>query len=147
MDIATWLPILLSGISMAVSVITYCQNIRHDRKRDTLTAFNNLQHEVLDKINGYTKKQITEISQNPRSPEYKELSSLLARLEHFSVGVNTRVYDRKIVIRMAGIYFVSVYDKLSPLIEKKRTLIKTEKHYDEFERLAGQVRKIYPTKE
>ena len=139
----TWLPIILSAAALVVSLITFFSNVSHDKKKATLDAYNILQSQVLDKLNSYTKKQIEEISANPRSEEYKEISALLARVQHFAVGVNTNIYDEKVVKRLAGKYFLGIYDKLSPLIEKKRSVNKTEKHYDEFEQLVVKIKKMY----
>lgn len=56
------------------------------------------------------------------------------RIEHFSVGVNSDIYDVDIVKRLAGKHFCALYDKLLPMIEKKRRINKSDKHYDEFKR-------------
>ncbi len=81
----------VSLLALAFSVPTYIIGLRRQRKQATLDAYNTLQKEALDKLNTYTKKQIAEISENPRSEEYKELSALLAQCEHFAAGVNSRI--------------------------------------------------------
>ena len=75
-------------------LVTFLDCKKQQRKQATIDAFNKLQAEALDELNTYTTKNIAEISQNPLSPEYKLLSSLLARCEHFSVGVNEKIYDQ-----------------------------------------------------
>ena len=42
---------LLALASAGFSCFTYFKNIRHDRRRDTLEAYNRLQNEVFDKLN------------------------------------------------------------------------------------------------
>lgn len=136
---------VLSLFSLGVTIFIYYAGLLRERKQATLDAYNTLQREALDKLNTYTKKQIAEISENPRSAEYKELSALLARCEHFAVGVNSRIYDAGTLRRLADVYFVGLYDKLTPLIEKKRKINMTAKHYAELEELATSMRHKYPT--
>lgn len=128
------IPIVFSIISMVITIVLYRKTVVHDRKADTLEAFNRLQNEALDYLYTLTRSDIIDISQNPRSAEYKELTTYLARIEHFCVGVNTKIYDLDVVKRMAGRYLSSVYDKFEPLIEKKRSINKQGRHYDEFEK-------------
>ena len=61
----------------------------------------------------------------------------------FSVGVNTEIYDLKIVKRLAGKHFCMLYDKLLPMIDKKRKINKTDRHYDEFEKLVEELNCLY----
>lgn len=143
MNITDAIPIMLSACALTVSIWSYCKNVVHDRKQATLDAFNLLQEQVLDKMNAYTAKEISEISLSPRSAEYKEVTRLMARIEHFSVGVNSRIYDEETLQRLAGVYFLTLYNKLKPIIEKKRSINKTERHYDEFETLVSKMRDHY----
>ena len=119
---------------MISSFVKYRKTVIHDRQVNTLEAFNRLQNEALDYLYTLTKSDIVDISQNPRSAEYKEITTYLARIEHFCVGVNTKIYDLDVVKRMAGRYLSSTYDKFEPLIEKKRSINKQGRHYDEFEK-------------
>lgn len=38
-------------------------------------------------------KDLKEVVKNRRTDEYKQLSSHVARVEHFAVGVNQKIYD------------------------------------------------------
>ena len=147
LEIATFvlsiISILLAVISAVHSIYVYIQTVKHDKKQATLDAFNILQEQVLDKINLYSNSKIKEIAEDARSKEYKELTILMARIEHFSVGVNTEIYDLKIVKRLAGKHFCMLFDKLRPMIEKKRKINKTDKHYDEFEKLVEELNCLY----
>lgn len=51
--------------------------------------------------------------------EYRKLSGYLARIEHFSLGVNTGIYDEKVTERAATVYFVVLYNKLTPILSVK----------------------------
>ena len=141
--IITIISAALAVASALFSVFTYYKTVSHDRKQATLEAYNRLQTEVFDKFNLITKKQIKEISDNPRSDEYKNLSKLLARIEHFCVGVNTEIYDVGVVERLGGKYFLGVYEKSRPLIDKKRDINKTANHYYEFELTIEKLRERY----
>ena len=137
------LSIILAAVSAFHSFFVYSQTVKHDKKQATLDAFNILQEQAFDKINLYSKSKIKEISEDEHSKQYKELTLLIARIEHFSVGVNSDIYDVKIVKRLAGKYFCALYDKLLPMIEKKRKINITDRHYDEFEALVKKLNCLY----
>ena len=135
--------IVLAIISAVHSIYVYIQTVKHDKKQATLDAFNILQEQVLDKINLYSNSKVKEIAEDARSKEYKELTILMARIEHFSVGVNSEIYDLETVKRLAGKHFCVLYDKLLPMIDKKRKINKSDKHYDEFELLINNLHCLY----
>lgn len=134
---------VVSIISVGVSIAIYCYGIRREKKQATLDAFNILQTQVLDRLNCYRKYDIDEIAEDIHSPDYQDISGLLARCAHFAVGVNSGIYDFKTVRRLAGRYIIHLYDKLEPLIEKKRALNHSERHYQEFECFVNKLRKCY----
>ncbi len=88
---------LVSGVvavvSIVFSIVTYNRTLSRDRKQATLEAYNRLQTEVFDKLNLYKPSEIKDICQNSKSAEYKTLSGYLARIEHFCVGINEKIYD------------------------------------------------------
>lgn len=135
--------LIFAVLSCLHSFFIYNQTVKHDKKQATLDAFNILQEQVLDKINLYPNSKIKEIAEDARSKEYKSLTILMARIEHFSVGVNSDIYDIEIVKRLAGKHFCALYDKLLPMIEKKRKINKLDKHYDEFEKLVNGLECLY----
>ena len=145
-DVIALSALLLSVFSMIGSAIVYISGLRRERRTATLNAFNVLQEQVLDHLNLYTRKRVKEISASPRSEEYKLLSGYLARLEHFAVGINTGIYDVQVVKRLAGWYLCGLQDKIDPLIQKKRQLNRTAKHYDELEAMLNQMRSFYREK-
>lgn len=112
---------VLALASVAFSWITYRHTVIHDRRKDTLDAYNTLQEQVFDKLNRIMPKEIEEIAKHPTSPEYKELSGYLARIEHFCVGVNLEIYDRKTVYALAHGYLdgKQILSRINPLIERK----------------------------
>ena len=142
-DVLSLLALGVSVFSVASSTVVYVTGRQRERRTATLNAFNVLQEQVLDHLNLYTRKRVEEISASPRSEEYKLLSGYLARLEHFAVGINTGIYDVQVVKRLAGRYLCGLQDKIDPLIQKKRQLNQTAKHYDELEAMLNQMRSFY----
>ena len=135
-NILTLLALVLSLISFVWSLWVHHQSLVRERKQATLDAFNVFQCQVLDELSGYPRKEIEDIAEDPRSPDYKDVSKLLARCEHFAVGVNQEIYDKDTVRALASEHIVVVYDKLLPLIQKKRIFGNNRKRYHEFEKLA-----------
>ncbi len=71
-------------------------------------------------MNVYMPKQIAEIAKNTRSEEYKQISAYVARIEHFCVGVNQKIYDRNVVYELAQGYLDgTIKSRIEPMIEKK----------------------------
>lgn len=147
MEIATFIfsviSILLAIGSAVFSLWVHKQTVLHDKNQATLDAINVLQVQVFDELYDYPNSKIAEISQNNRSEEYKRITKLMARIEHFSVGVNSNIYSLEITKRLAGKHFCAMYNKLLPMIEKKRKINKTDKHYDEFEKLVADLNCLY----
>ena len=112
---------IASFIALAFSILTYIANIIHDRKRDTLAAFNVLQNEALDKLNQIRPAEIQEIARHPATEEYKLVSGYIARIEHFCAGINLKIYDRETVYELAHGYFDSemLSSRVDPIINKK----------------------------
>ena len=111
---------VLSVIAFGFSLLTYVKTLRHDRKKDTLDAFNVLQQQALDPLQSYTRAQIREIAEDARSEDYRLVSTYLARIEHFCVGVEQKIYDQRTVWELSeGFLNRGVYEKLKPIIEHK----------------------------
>ena len=93
--------LIVSGAALLFSVITYRLGLRQGRRQATLDAYNNLQKEALDELYRIMPADIRAAAANRRSPEYKHIRTLVARIEHFSVGVTEKIYDRKTVYELA----------------------------------------------
>lgn len=94
----------------------------HDRKSATLEAYNRLQAEVFDPLNSYTPMEISDICEDTKSVEYKVLSGYLARIEHFCIGVNEKIYDKGVFYKMAHGYFDGhiLYQRIEPILMSKK---------------------------
>ena len=104
------------------SVFTYYNTVLHDRKSATLEAYNRLQAEVFDPLNSYTPMEISDICEDTKSVEYKVLSGYLARIEHFCIGVNEKIYDKGVFYKMAHGYFDGhiLYRRIEPILMSKK---------------------------
>ena len=122
---------VLAIVSAGFSCFTYFRNVVHDRRRDTLDAYNTLQNEAFDKLNLMKPANIREIAENPRSDTYKTVSGYIARIEHVCAGVNLGIYDRKTVYTLAHGYLDGnmILSRINPIIEKKHR--NAEKDYYE----------------
>lgn len=120
MTIVEVLSLLFSLAAAAFSVFTYWSNIIHDRKQATLEAYNLLQEQALDQLYVYMPKQLKEIVKNRRSEEYKLLSSYVARVEHFAVGINQKIYDLNTVYELShGFLDGGIRTRIEILIGRK----------------------------
>lgn len=135
--------IIISALSLIGTVFNFIFSLQRERKQATLNTFNVLQEQVLDNLNIYTKAQIEEIALKPNGMEYIQLTRYLARMEHFAVGVNCGIYNHRIVKRLAGRYFCNLWDKLLPLVERKRCGSAKERHYDELETMIQHLQALY----
>ena len=137
---------IIAFVALVVSIASLMCMKRYNRKKDTLDDFNRLQQEVLDKLNEYSDEQIKDIatlSENSKNEDYREITILLARIEHFAVGANIGIYNVRVIKRLAGKYFINLYKKLEPVIAKKRDKRPEAKHYDEFEKLTKKLTRRY----
>ncbi|MBR4879533.1 MAG: hypothetical protein IKU13_06845 [Clostridia bacterium] len=115
--------LVISVVSGAFSFYTFVWTARRDRKQATLDAYNQLQEQAFDYLNHFRHSDIADIAQNPRSEAYKELGGYIARIEHFCVGVNQKIYDRNIVYELGHGYFDGgVRHRIEPIIERKNSL-------------------------
>jgi hypothetical protein len=132
MDIAlSIVALVISVISGGFSLYTFVWTARRDRKQATLEAYNRLQTEVFDAINAYSVEEIEEICNDKKSVEYKILSGYLARIEHFCIGVNSRVYDDEMFYSLAHGYFDGylLRKRIEPILESKNSNTGNEIYY------------------
>ena len=109
---------------------TFRWTAARDRRQATLEAYNRLQAEVFDRLNTYPPAAIREMCQHTRSEEYKTVSGYLARIEHFCVGINQKIYDRETFYALAHGYFdAQIRDRIQPMIDKKNVRNNRAKQY------------------
>lgn len=131
--------LIISIAAFALSLIQFCRESSRQKKEATLIAYNELQDDVLSKLNKYPVP-MTEIEYH--GEEWHEITVCLAKLERFSVGINTGIYSLETLDRLGGAYFIRQFEKLMPIIGRKRAEhIADGKHYDEFEKTVNKLRK------
>jgi hypothetical protein len=75
------------------------------------------------------------------------LSGYLARIEHFALGVNTKIYDAKTAERAGTNYLVYLYRiKLAPMIKFKEQSENMDNCYNEFKCLIEKLEKLEKNK-
>lgn len=137
-----------SVAAVIISVTTYRAGLKRERKQATLDAFNILQSQVLDKLNHHHRSEFEVVAQNCQKEEHKErfneFRGLIARCEHFAVGVNEEIYDFAVVDKLAAAHFIFLYEKVKPIITVARSRPNAEKYYGEFEHLVSRLRERHP---
>ena len=79
---------------------------------------------------------------DPKCKEaYNDYRALIARLEHFAIGVNKHIYDFSIVNNLLGVHFICLYLKIAPIIDEANKEQKTVRHYYNFLRLINKLDK------
>ena len=141
MDIAA---LIISILAFILSIIQYLRDSSREKKESTLNAYNELQKEAMSILAKYDTP-MPEIEY--RSKEWDELTDCLAKLESFSVGINTGIYSLDVLNRIGGSFFIHQYRQLNKIIKLKRKKnVSPGKHYDEFEKVAFRLIKYRKTK-
>jgi hypothetical protein len=138
--------IVLSMISGGFAIYSFFWTARRNQKQATLDAYNILQEQALDVLNEYTETKISGIIESNNREEYRKLSKMLARIEHFSVGVNSGIYDKTTVFELAHGYFdIAIWYKLQPLLAEKHKG-KGEEYYSNYRQLVAWMQRRGDTK-
>ena len=78
---------------------------------------------------------VEDIDEKEVHEAYDACRALIARCEHFSVGVNSGVYDFETTYKLGGTHLIYLYQKFLPIIENVRNDSKSDLPYSEFEKL------------
>lgn len=137
MDIAA---LIISVLALVLSVIQFLRDTTRQKKESTLIAYQTMQSDVFAKLASYPYP-MPKIEYH--SDAWRELTVCLAKLEQFSVGINTGIYSLRVLNRLGGAYYIRQFEKLKPIIDQKRSdnLIPGN-HYEEFEITVNKLRKL-----
>jgi hypothetical protein len=143
------LAVIVSIATFLFTIMVTYRGEQREKKQATLDALNVLQEQVFDKLNMYTFGEIRDVAEKWSASieaknkyvenkegtagefweshqeydsvvhEYRKISGYLARIEHFSLGVNTGIYDAKVTERAATRYFVMLFKKMMPILSVK----------------------------
>lgn len=111
-----------------------------NRKKATIDAFNELQEQVLDKFVSFKHEDAQIFVEYQKAypnvkDAYNDTKALIARCEHFAVGVNEKVYDFDVVDKLGGIHLVCLFKKIRPVILFARKHSSDKNIYGEFEKM------------
>lgn len=127
-DIINVITMIGSFIALIFSMITFFTVKKREIRKDTVDAYRQLQ-EDLHFIYQYKKGEIETFVTDRTSEEYKALSTCLAKIEFFSTGIKTRVYDYKTTYSLAhGFLDMTLKTKIKYLIDYKNEIAE-EKFY------------------
>lgn len=146
--VCTIIEVVFVIIGVVIAVITLLADHKRRKRQATLELYNPISeetYELRNKIRDIFKNEVI----NPDDQRYKsnkELQRTIVRFlslyERISVGINLNVLDLKVFMRIAGKSSIDWYDRLKPIIEKKRS----KSHptaYKDFEILTDRMRKKY----
>ncbi len=136
--------LIISISAFILSVFQFVRDSSRQKKESTLIAYNELQDDVFSDLTTYPYP-MPKISHG--SEDWKKFTTYLAKLERFSVGVNTGVYSLQILNCLGGAYFIREFEKLKPVIEEKRKKNTVPGgHYDEFEKTVNRLKEYREAK-
>lgn len=143
-DIAT---VIIALLALFLSLFQFFRDNSREKREATLNAYNDLQTKVFTELNRFLKQyrgkeeQLYKLEINDKN--WEKLTEWLARIERFSVGVNTNIYSLRVLNRLGGGYYIRLFETLKPVIDKKRFKnISKGKHYDEFELTVKKLRRL-----
>ena len=142
-DIIALVALIVSIVSGIISLINYYKSQIRQRRIDTIEAYRTLQTDVLDKFVSYPKKEVLKLVENLDQKEiriaYDDCRAMIAKCEHFAVGVNNKIYDFDTVDKLGGVHLIYLFDKLLPVIENTRLNQENNEtpYYSEFEKMVG----------
>lgn len=115
--------VAIAALGAIWPMYVYYSSKRREKKQATIEAYNRLQYEVLDTLyTCYPPARVKEIVKDTRSDEYRKLSTLVARIEHFCVGIDMDIYDKKVLKELAGGFFDgTIKNRIMPLLNMKNS--------------------------
>ncbi len=142
------LALAVSVFALVLTLVQYLKDNSRTKNEATLDAYNELQDSTFSKLNCILrelddcKDERGRLKIDRNNQRWEEITNCLAKIERFSVGVNSGIYSIKIVRRVSGGYMVRLHEELSLIIEDKTNQnISEGKHYNEFEALVRELAK------
>ncbi|MBO4894007.1 MAG: DUF4760 domain-containing protein [Clostridia bacterium] len=149
-DVISLIALVFSIISGAISLLAYIKSIKRQKIIDTIEAYRTLQSEVLDKFVSYKKSDVLTLLENLDEPKIKEAyddcRAMVAKIEHFAVGVNHNIYDLKTTDKLGGVHLIYLFGRVEPLINHIRNLQDESERpfYCEFEKMINTLSENHP---
>lgn len=146
-SVCTCIGVLIAVINLRQMRKNHYANHERTSKQATIDFFDELKKNSYD----IEKKIFFKYGNNPivlselSEEEIFEIKQFLSRLERFSTGVNTGVYDLKIANRLSGSYFINTYYQLKPYIADIRKSRFDNTLYEEFEHMINNLMHMHST--
>ncbi len=149
-DIVSALISLVASVCAAVALFQTKkynkESLVRQRKEATVHAYQTLQEQVLDKLVIINKKEIYDVVKYKDDSKefleiYNEYRTLIARCEHFAVGVNNDIYDFNVLVDLSGVHLVMLYKKIEPIISCARSATYGKDAFKNFEILVKELEK------
>ena len=136
--------LIVSILAFLLSLVQFLRDASRGKKEATLNALYALQNDAFNPLNKLLMdKRVDASALNLGSDGWRTVTTALVKLEYFSVGINTNIYSIKILNRVAGAYFIRLYEDLAPVIAKKRSQnISKGKHYAEFQQTVYRLKEM-----
>ena len=143
-NLSDWLAVLISIGAFVFSIMQFACERRRNRKEATIHAFDALEEsESFIYLFSLTKKDVDDlvkrhtVNDKRIDNEWQQLCKALPLIEHFAVGVNSKIYDVETLNSMAGNKFITTYYACDELLKYKRSGDGNEKNYSEFEKMVN----------
>lgn len=141
--IATASSVIISIVALIITSRTQKKLKDQERKKNTIEAFSIIQSEVLDGLVDVDVKNaemmVDDIDEKECKEAYDAYRTMIARLEHFAVGINEGVYDFATLNKLAGKHLLFSYKKLSPIIEYANRFSNNNEYYGEYQKLINRI--------
>ena len=148
-NLVDWMAVAISIFALIFSMKQFYYERSRNRKEATIHAFDQLESNESIKflfscsqgdIDSFVKRH--EQTDNRIRDQWDLISEALPLLEHFAVGINSKIYDLEILNRMAGNKIITVYNNCSKLLQHKRIGVGNEKNYSELENMVDRLKKL-----
>lgn len=143
------LAIIISAVALLVSIAQFLFERSRNRKEATIHVFEELENNKSFRgLLSLSKNQINNILVKKKEgdtsveDEWECICEGLVLLEHFAVGINNQVYNKKILNDMSGNQIIQTYFNCEEVIRYKRTGIWKENNYIEFEKMVKGLKKF-----
>ena len=143
-----WLAIIISIGALAFSIWQFFVERIRNRKEATIHAFDDLEDNAsFTCLLSLSQSEINDLVVRQKKhderikKEWTSVCEALARIEHFAVGINAKVYDLKTLNAMAGNQIIKTFNSCDNLLTYKRSGIGKENNYAEFEKMVRSLKK------
>lgn len=140
--------IVLSALALLFTMFQFIIERNRAKNESTLVAFYELQTNIFD-LEILSSKNIKLLKKRIQAEEvlyhdenWNTLTHCMAKIEHFSVGVNSGIYSIFILNRLAGSFVIERYEYLKEVIDYKRLKKPDVDHYDEFEKMIKRLKRL-----